>query len=75
MRFGATVSVREANGELADYRLVGVDEADPDRGWISWTSPMARALNLAHRGERVNFSTPSGPTELEIVNISYESDR
>ena len=75
VRFGATVSVREANGDVADYRLVGVDEADPDRGWISWTSPIARALNNAHRGERVNFSTPSGPTELEIVNISYESDR
>ena len=74
VRFGATVSVREANGEVADYRLVGVDEADPDRGWISWTSPIARALNNARRGERVNCSTPSGPTELEIVNFHYESD-
>jgi transcription elongation factor GreB len=74
VRFGATVGVRETNGEFARYRLVGVDEAAPGRGWISWTSPLARALLNVRRGERVTFATPLGPKELEIVELSYESD-
>ena len=73
VRFGATVNVREANGDISDYRLVGVDEADPSRGLVSWTSPLARALINARRGDRVSFLTPAGRTELEILNISYDS--
>ena len=72
VKFGATVHVLEISGERSHYKLVGVDEADPERGWISWTSPMARALLNARRGERVTFSTPSGRAELEIVEVKYE---
>jgi transcription elongation factor GreB len=72
VRFGATVSVRESDGDSSRYRIVGVDEAQPERGWVSWTSPIARALLNAKRGERITFSTPSGPKQLEIQNISYE---
>lgn len=73
VRFGTTVGVRETNDEVTHYRLVGVDEADPERGWISWTSPLARALLNGRRGQRVTFATPLGPKELEIVGLSYES--
>ena len=72
VRFGATVTVRETNGEESIYRIVGVDETDIDRGWVSWLSPIARALMNAKVGERVRFKIPSGETELEIVAISYE---
>ena len=73
VRFGATVIIRRANGEEDRYRIVGVDEIDLDRGWVSWASPIARALMNAKRGERVRFRFPSGEEQLEIVEISFES--
>ena len=39
--FGATVTVRNASGEEFAYRIVGIDEVDLDRDWISWQSPLA----------------------------------
>ena len=72
VRFGATVTVRETDGEESMYRIVGVDEIDIDRGWVSWLSPIARALMNAKLGARVRFKIPAGETELEIVSISYD---
>ncbi len=73
VRFGATVTVRNARGEEEKYRIVGVDETDLDRGWVSWLSPIARALINKRRGERVRFQFPSGKEDLDIVEVSYES--
>ena len=72
VRFGATVTVREASGTETRYRIVGVDEADPERNEVSWLSPIARVLLNARRGERVTLKAPRGPRELEIVGIEYE---
>ena len=72
VRFGATVSVRHANGEASQYRIVGVDETDVDRGWVSWLSPIAKALLNARLGEKVRFKFPSGEEQLEIVSISFD---
>lgn len=72
VHFGATVTVRERNGSESRYRIVGVDETDLDRNWVSWLSPIARALLNARLGQRVRFKLPSGETELEIVGIAYE---
>jgi transcription elongation factor GreB len=72
VRFGATVTVRRSDGETDAYRIVGVDEIDLDRSWVSWVSPIARALLNARIGERVRFKFPSGEEELEIVKIEYE---
>ncbi|MBI5396547.1 MAG: GreA/GreB family elongation factor [Verrucomicrobia bacterium] len=72
VQFGATVTVREHSDGEACYRIVGVDEVDIDRGWVSWLSPIARALLNARLGERVRFKSPAGEQELEIVAISYE---
>jgi len=49
-----------------------VDETDFDRGWVSWLSPIAKALVNARLGERVRFKLPSGEEDLWIVGISYE---
>jgi len=72
VRFGATVRVREKQGDEVSYRIVGVDEADVDRDWISWCSPLARALLNAELGKRVRFRVPAGEQELEILNIRYD---
>ncbi len=74
VRFGTTVTVREKTGGETSYRIVGVDETDLDRNWVSWLSPIARALMNAKRGERVVFIAPRGMKELEIVGIEYEGD-
>lgn len=73
VRFGATVAVRHANGELSQYRIVGVDETDLDRGGVSFLSPIAKALLNARLGERVRFRFPAGEELLEIVGITYEA--
>lgn len=72
VRFGATVTVRERSGEESTYRIVGADETDFDRGWVSAQSPIARALLNAKLGARVRFRFPSGEEDLEIIAIGYE---
>jgi transcription elongation factor GreB len=74
VRFGARVVVRERSGAEARYRIVGVDETDIDRGWVSWQSPIARALLNARCGQKVRLKLPSGEEELEIMGISYGSE-
>lgn len=72
VRFGASVTVREGSTE-ARYRIVGVDETDAERGWVSWLSPLARALMNAQTGQRVVFNAPSGRKELEVLAIEYSA--
>jgi transcription elongation factor GreB len=72
VRFGAIVTVRESDGTETTYRIVGMDETDMDRNWVSWMSPIAKALLNGKRGERIRFKFPSGEETLEIINIKYE---
>ena len=72
VRFGAYVTVREPDGNETRYRIVGVDETDLDNNWVSWMSPIAKALLNRKRGERIRFKFPSGEETLEIKEISYE---
>jgi transcription elongation factor GreB len=69
--FGATVAVRHGNGAEAAYQIVGVEEADPERGSISWISPLARALLLRRAGDTVRFRSPAGDEELAIMTVRY----
>ncbi len=68
--FGATVTVRDDEGQARRYTLVGVDEADAEAGLVSWTSPLARALLNQQAGNIAKLQTPRGDAELEIVAIS-----
>ena len=69
--FGATVTIATARGEARTVAIVGVDEIDTARGYISWVSPMARALTKAREGDTVTLRTPGGAEEIEIVKVSY----
>lgn len=71
VRFGATVTVRGSDKAETRHRIVGVDEVDFDRGWVSWRSPIAKALLNANVGQRVRLKLPKGETELEIVAVTY----
>lgn len=71
--FGATVTIRHGNGEEGAYHIVGVEEAKPERGSISWVSPLARALLSRRAGDKVRFRSPSptGDEELTIMTVRY----
>ncbi|MCL4789087.1 MAG: GreA/GreB family elongation factor [Verrucomicrobia bacterium] len=75
VRFGATVTVKDCRGEEACYRIVGAAEADADRNWVSWLSPIAKALLNARLGHHVRLKLPSGEDQLEVLAISYEPAR
>lgn len=69
--FGATVVYSDKAGEEFRVTIVGVDEAEPLQGRISWISPVARALIKAHEGDTVVLRTPAGVDELDVLEISY----
>jgi transcription elongation factor GreB len=70
--FGATVTVRNGRDEERTVSIVGVDEIDTTRGYISWVSPMARALLKAREGDTVTLNTPGGVEDLDVVHVRYE---
>ena len=73
--FGATVSYAALEGKDAGKEtritIVGVDEVDLDRGNVSWVSPIAKALIKARLGDCVKIQTPTGLTEIEILDVQY----
>lgn len=69
--FGATVTYSDKAGEEFCVTIVGVDEAEPLQGKISWISPVARALLKAEEGDMVTLQTPAGKEELDVLDISY----
>ncbi|MBO9355841.1 transcription elongation factor GreB [Bordetella petrii] len=69
--FGATVTYLDKAGETHAVTIVGVDEAEPLAGKISWISPVARALIKAREGDTVVLRTPGGVEELDILEVRY----
>jgi transcription elongation factor GreB len=69
--FGATVTYLDGRERERTVRIVGVDEARSNKGEISWTSPVARALMKAQEGDTVEVRTPAGPEAIEVLKISY----
>ncbi len=67
--FGATVTVAEPGGGEKTYQIVGVDEAEPEAGRVSWISPVARALTGARVGQEVRLSLPAGETRLRVLRV------
>ena len=66
VHFGVTVTLERDDGRKQTWRIVGEDEADPTKGTISHSSPLARALY----GKRVGDTVRAGQGEAEIVAIS-----
>ncbi len=69
--FGATVVYSDTKGDEYTVTIVGVDEAAPLEGKISWISPVARALLKSQEGDVVTLRTPSGIEELDVLEIHY----
>jgi transcription elongation factor GreB len=71
--FGASVTYANQHGAEKTVRIVGIDEADLERGQVSWISPIARALLKAHEGDTVELRTPTGTEQIEVLEIRYEA--
>jgi transcription elongation factor GreB len=71
--FGATVTYAHEHGIGRTITIVGVDEADLDRGQVSWVSPIARALMKAQEGDILEFRTPAGIEQIEVLGIRYDN--
>ncbi len=65
VRFGSRVSIERDDGRRQTFRIVGEDEADPERGTLSYVSPLARAL----MGRSVGDSVRVAGADAEILDI------
>ena len=69
--FGATVTYRDAAGHDHVVSIVGIDEVDLNRRYISWRSPLGRALMKSSPGDRVVLLAPKKTEQLEILDVEY----
>jgi transcription elongation factor GreB len=70
--FGATVTIRDEEDNERTYAIVGIDEVDVALGRISYASPLGSSLMKARVGDWVQFRSPRGLQEIEIVAILYQ---
>jgi transcription elongation factor GreB len=69
--FGASVTLEDEQGTQSVYRIVGADEFDPARGWISIDSPLSTALLGKCADDDIAVATPAGTVHYSIVEVRY----
>jgi len=72
--FGAWVTVEDERGREIRYRIVGSDELDPAKGYISVDSPMACALLKRAPEDEVRLLTPEGEVHYSITAVYYAQE-
>lgn len=69
--FGACVTIVDEEDVESTHRIVGADEIDAAKGWVSIDSPIARALIGKRVDDEVSVQTPQGERFLVITRIQY----
>jgi transcription elongation factor GreB len=69
--FGAWVRLETDRGETVEYRIVGPDEFDLEKGLISIDSPLARALLKKTTDDEITLALPRGQTLYTVLEIRY----
>jgi len=69
--FGAWVTLEDSQGEEHEYRIVGPDEFDPAKGYISMDSPLARALLKKTVDDEIEVKLPAGLAHYFIMRVRY----
>lgn len=73
VKFGATVTiVDEETDEEETYQIVGDNESDMEKGRLSKSAPVARALIGKSEGDSVTVRTPKGSADYEILKVEYK---
>ncbi len=72
--FGAWVTLEDESGEEHTYRIVGPDEFDAGKGWISMDAPMAKALLKRRLDDEVIVRTPQGERRYYVIDVSYTGE-
>ena len=67
--FGSTVHLRAENGDTVVYQLVMPEEADVEKGLISTSSPIGRAILNKEEGDEIKVVTPNGRREFELIKL------
>lgn len=71
--FGAYVTLYDdKNDTEVTYRIVGKDEIEPSKGYISWISPLAKAMLGKEIGSAIKVQTPTGEANFEVVDVRYQ---
>jgi transcription elongation factor GreB len=74
IRFGAWVELEDEEGEVVEYRIVGADEFDISKNWISIDSPVAKALIGKREDDEVRVRRPKGTIEYTVIGYRYHED-
>ena len=72
--FSAWITLEDDNGEEKKYRIVGPDEFDPKKGWISMDSPVAKALMKKFVDDEVKVETPNGSEIFYVTQVNYTDE-
>jgi transcription elongation factor GreA len=72
--FGSTVELRDEGGETVVYQLVMPEDANAEKGLISSSSPIGRAVLNKEEGDEVVVATPAGRRTFEVVKITTIHD-
>ena len=72
--FGSTVELRERNGDKVVYQLVMPEDADAEKGMISTSSPIGRAILNKEEGDEIKVTTPSGTRQFELIKLTTIHD-
>jgi transcription elongation factor GreB len=75
IRFGAWVALEDEEGEIVQYRIVGPDEFDLSKGWISVDSLVAKALIGRGIGDAVRVRRPKGEITYTVTGFHYRAER
>lgn len=74
--FGAWVTLYNLDDDSEHvYRIVGKDELEPSKGYISWVSPLAKAMLGKTVGDTVRATTPKGEETFEVIDVSYREQK
>jgi transcription elongation factor GreA len=72
--YGSTLELRESTGDTHVFQLVMPEDANADKGWISTSSPIGKALLGKEEGDEVTVPTPTGVREFEILKLTTIHD-
>ncbi len=72
--FGSTVHLKASSGDVLIYQLVMSEEADAEKGLISTSSPIGRAILNKEEGDQIKVVTPGGNKSFELVKLTTIHD-